>query len=60
MLTQKNFIIKNMKYQRKKVFLKNASKNILNLKIGLAINKTYDDVFDVGNLKHFIMYMFSK
>ena len=44
----------------KNTLLKNASKYILNLKIGLTINKTFEDVFYVGNLKHFIMIQHSK
>lgn len=40
--------------------LKNASKNILNLQIVLTINKTFEDIFYVGNLKHFIMTQNSK
>lgn len=42
------------------MFLKNANKNILNLKIGLAINTILKDVPYIGNLKHFIMYIFAK
>lgn len=37
-----------------------ASKSILNLKIGLAINITFEDVFYVENLKLFIRYIFAK
>lgn len=37
-----------------------AGKSILILKISLAINITFEDVFYVGNLKYFIMYIFAK
>ena len=43
--------------KEKKIY---ANKSILNLKIGLAINDIFEDVFYIGNLKHLIMYTFAK